>query len=161
MKNEKTFRTKTGFCHVTADKIILTRDGAVGNLSKVIVGNTIWRIVIIYGIISVGLIYFAYESYVIGDIATALPLGLIAFYFVYGIVKSLNNSATPVIERKDILRVTYHAGTSGLTRPRFVVEFTDNGRTKKRLIPLPGSLSGGQSEADKAVEIMKSAKLLN
>ena len=161
METEKTFRTKTGFCHVTADKIILTRDGVIGNISSVTVGNNISRILIIYGLLSIGLIYFAYDSYVKGDTAMTLFFGLIGLYLIYGIVKSRNNSATPIIERKEIKSVTYNAGTSGLTRPRFEIEFNDNGQIKKRLIMLPGTLGGGQSEGDKAVQIMKEEKLLS
>jgi hypothetical protein len=161
METEKTFRTKTGFCHVTADKIILTRDGVIGNISNVTVGNNISRILIVYGLLSIGLIYFAYDSYIKGETVTPLFFGLIGLYLIYGIVKSRNNSATPIIERKDIKNVTYNAGTSGLTRPRFEIEFNENGKIKKRLIMLPGTLGGGQSEGDKAVQIMKDEKLLS
>ena len=161
METEKTFRTKTGFCHVTADKIILTRDGVIGNISKVSVGNNVSRILIIYGLLSIGLIYFAYDSFTKGDMTTTLLFGLMGLYLVYGIVKSRNNSATPIIDRKDIRSVTYNSGTSGLTRPRFEVEFNDNGQIKKRLIMLPGTLAGGQSETHKAVQIMRDEKLLS
>lgn len=161
METEKTFRTKTGFCHVTGDKIILTRDGVIGNISKVTVGNNVTRILIIYGLLSVGLIYFAYDSFTKGDTTTILFFGLMGLYLIYGIVKSRNNSATPIIDRKDIRSVTYNSGTSGLTRPRLEVEFNDNGQIKKRLIMLPGTLTGGQSEADKAVQIMRDEKLLS
>jgi len=37
MDNEKKFKTKTGFCHILADKLILTRDGIVGNVANVTV----------------------------------------------------------------------------------------------------------------------------
>jgi hypothetical protein len=161
METDKTFRTKTGFCHVTNDKIILTRDGVIGNLSKVTVGDNVTRILIIYGLLSIGLIYFTYDSYAKGDMATTVFFGLMGLYLIYGIVKSRNHSATPIIERKDIKSVTYNSGTSGLTRPRFEVEFNDNGQIKKRLIMLPGTLAGGQREADKAVQIMRDEKLLN
>lgn len=161
MDAAKTFRTKTGFCHVTTDRIILTRDSVIGNISKVKVGNNVTRILIIYGVFSIGLFYFAYDNYVEGDTTAAVFLGLIGFYLIYGILKSRNNSATPIIERKSIQRVTYNAGTSGLSRPRFEVEFTDNGLIKKRLIMLPGTLTGGRNEADKAVQIMKDEKLLS
>jgi hypothetical protein len=160
MDTEKTFRTKTGFCHVTADKIILTREGVIGSVSNVTAGNNISRILIIYGLLSIGLIYFAYESYIKGDTAMTLFFGLFGLYLIYGIIKSRNSSATPIIERRDIRRVTYNAGTSGLTRPRFEIEFNDNGQVRKRLIMLPGTLGGGQSECEKAVQIMKEEKLL-
>jgi len=49
MDNKNTFKTKTGFCHILPDKIILTRDGIIGNVAKVTVGNNINRILFIYG----------------------------------------------------------------------------------------------------------------
>jgi hypothetical protein len=161
METEMTFRTKTGFCHVTADRIILTRDGVIGNISKVMVGKAISRMLIIYGLLSIGLIYFAYDSHVKGDTTMTLLFALIGLYLINGIVKSRNNSVIPMIERKDIKNVNYNAGILGLTRPRFEIEFNYNGQIKKRLIILPGILDAGQSEGDKAVQIMKNEKLLN
>ena len=157
---EKTFRTKTGFCHVTADQIILTRDGVIGNVAKVTVGNNILRILIIYGLISVGLIYFAYDSYLKGNTIATILFGLLGLYLIYGVAKSLNNSATPVIDRKDIKTIKFIKGTSGLGRSRFEIEFSQGGKIKKRLILLPGSMTGGHVETDKAVEIMREEKLL-
>ncbi|NOT73582.1 MAG: phosphoribosylaminoimidazolesuccinocarboxamide synthase [Cyclobacteriaceae bacterium] len=160
METEKIFKTKTGYCHVTPDKIILTRDGVIGNISKVAVGNNISRILIIYGALSIGLLYFAYNSYLNGDTTTTIFFGLIGLYLIYGIVKSRNNSATPIIERKDIVNVTYNAGAAGLTRPRFEIEFNEGGQIKKRLIMLPGTIAGGQNEGEKAVQIMRDEKLM-
>jgi hypothetical protein len=161
VETQKTFKTKTGYCHVTAEKIILTRDGVLGNISNVTVGNNVTRILIIYGLLSICLLYFAYDSFTKGDKVTTLFFGLIGFYLIYGIVKSRNNSATPIIDRKNIKAVIYNPGKPGLTRPRFEIKFVDNGQIKQRLIMLPGTLAGGQSEADKALQIMKDEKLLS
>lgn len=161
MDSEKTFRTKTGYCHILPDKIVLTRDGIVGNVAKVTVGNNISRILIIYGLISLGLIYFAIDNFNKQNNLTAIFLLLIALYLTYGILKSLNNSATPIIDRQSIQRIKFIKGIVGLTRARFVVIFTDeNGKTKKRLIMLPGSLTGGQTETDIAYSIMIEEKLI-
>lgn len=161
MEAKKTFKTRTGFCHVTPEQIILTRDGIIGNISRVTVGSKATRILIVYGLVTLGVIYFAHGSFIRGDMATGLFFGLIGLYLIYGILKSRNNSAKPIIDRKDIKKVTYHSGISGLTRPRFVVEFNDNGQMKKRFIILHGTLIGGQREADKAVQVMRDEELLN
>jgi hypothetical protein len=161
MYSEKRFRTKTGYCHLLADKIILTRDGIIGNVAKGTVGNNIARILIIYGLIALGLIYFAIDNYNKQDNFTAIFLLLIAIYLIYGIFISINNSATPVIDRKSIQKIKFIKGISGLTRARFIVIFTDNkGKTKKRLILLPGSLTGGKTETDIAYKIMIEEKLI-
>lgn len=160
MESEKTFKTKTGFCHILPDKIVLTRDGVVGNVAKVTVGNNIVRVLLIYGAITVGLFYFGFEAYKNGQTVQPVLFGLIGVSLIYGIVSSLNNSGTPIIDREKIKDVKLKKAVKGLTRSRFEVLFEDeNGKIKKRLIMLPGSLTDGQNETEKAIEIMTEEQL--
>lgn len=162
METEKTFITKTGFCHILPDKIVLTRDGIIGNVAKVTVGNTISRILLIYGGLSCVLMFLVYDSYKKGQAAQPIFLGFIAVYLIYGILNSLNNSATPIIERDKIKSVKFKKAIPGLTRSRFEILFEDdNSNIKKRLIMLPGSMSGGNNETEVAIKIMTDEKLLN
>ena len=161
MDNEKTFKTKTGFCHILPDKIVLTRDGIIGNVAKVTVGNNVSRILIIYGGLSLGLFYFAFDSYKKGQIAQPILFGLLGIYLVYGIINSINNSATPIIDRQKIKEVKFKKAIIGWTRSRFEVLFEDKqGKIKKRLIMLPGLLTDGQNETEKAIKIMTDEKLI-
>ena len=120
---EKIFRTKSGFCHILADKIVLTRDGVIGVLSEVTVGNQIYRALFFYGLLSAGMLYFGYKAFESREILQAVFFAIIGFYLVYGIIKSLNNSATPVIDRNQIDSVQLKKGIKGLTRARFEVFF--------------------------------------
>jgi hypothetical protein len=158
---ERSFRTKTGFCQITDDQIILSRDGIGGNVAKVTVGNSISRILIIYGLASLLLWYYAFSQYHHGQMIEAILFGALGAYLAWGIVRSLNNSAAPVIDRKAIRQVKFVSGSRGLTRSRFEVLFDESGRTKKRLILLPGSLSDGESETEKAVAVMRSERLID
>jgi hypothetical protein len=161
MNNTKTFKTKTGYCHVLSDKIVLTRDGIVGDLSKVVVGNSITRILVIYGLLSLGLLYFAYDNYQNNKKVETIIFGLLGLYLIYGIKNSLNNSATPIIERNKIKEVKLKKAVKGLTRSRFEVLFEDeNGKIKKRMIMLPGSLSSGDTETQNAIQIFEEEKIL-
>jgi hypothetical protein len=159
MDQQKTFRTKTGYCHVTPEKIILTRDGVLGDAAKVVSGSKLYAILIVYGLLSLALAYFAVHSYLHGSIGVALINGGLAFALIYGIIKSRNNSGAPEIERKDIRRVAFDAGTPGMTLPRFEIEFLEHGKVRKRLIILPGTAAGGQQEVTKALQIMKDENL--
>ena len=161
METARTFRTKTGFCHVLEDKIVLTRDGIIGSVSQSAVGNRILRILIIYGILVAGLVYVAIDSYLKGAPILAAILGLLGCYLLVAIFRSRNNSGTPIIERKDIRKVIFKPGTTGLTRGRFEVLFDENGRQKTRLILLPGSTTDGKSEAEKALQIFCTEGLLS
>ena len=159
---EKQFKTKTGFCHILPDKIILTRDGIIGNMAKVAVGKSITRVLIIYGGISAFLLYSAFDSFQTGQVPMSIFYLIIGLFLMYGIFTSFNNSATPIIERKDITSIKLKKAIFGITRSRFEVLFKDeNGKIKKRIIMLPGSLDNGKNETEIAKKIMKEEKLLD
>ncbi|OYU80702.1 MAG: phosphoribosylaminoimidazolesuccinocarboxamide synthase [Flavobacterium sp. BFFFF1] len=161
MHNESKFKTKTGYCHILPDKIILTRSGTVGEVSKIVVGNGISRMLIIYGVIALSSLYFAFTSFKSGENGFALLYLFIVSYIVYGITKSVNNSATPIIMRDKIKGVTFHSAKPGRTRAYFEIGFEDeNGKLKNRLIMLPGSMNDGKNETEKALFIMEHADLI-
>jgi len=57
--------------------------------------------------------------------------------------------------------VIFKKGMTGISRSRFEILFkNENGKLKKRLIMLPGSLSSGDKHTVTALEIMKDAGLL-
>ncbi len=161
MENEQKFKTKTGFCHILTDKIVLTRDGIVGNVAELTTGNNIYQILGIYGIMSIVLFYIAFTKIVKEDwIEFAIYCG-IGIFIAYSLVKSLNLSSTPIIERNKIKNVEFKPAKKFLTRSYFKVEFEQNeGKIKSRLIMLPGSLNDGTNETEKALGIMKKAGLI-
>jgi len=161
MDNEKVFKTKTGFCHIFPDKIILTRDGIIGTVAKVTVGKGMARMFFIYGALSLWLFYTAYNSYLQGQLFQPILFLLLGLGLIFGILSSLNNSATPVIERNKIRNVKFKKGIAGITRSRFEVFFEDeNGKIKRRMIMLPGSMTGGQEATEQAIKIMTDEKLM-
>ncbi|MEM9921593.1 MAG: phosphoribosylaminoimidazolesuccinocarboxamide synthase [Bacteroidota bacterium] len=158
---EKKFKTKTGFCHVLPDKIVLTRDGIIGNTSKVVVGNSIGRILVLYGFITIWLFYSSFNAFKNGQNFSSALFAIGGCFAAYSIYRSRNNSAAAVIERKQIRKVVFNKGLAGLTRPRFEIIFeSEEGKVLKRLIMLPGSLSGEKSDIEKAVKVMQEENLL-
>ncbi|MCD7900317.1 MAG: hypothetical protein LUH22_10730 [Bacteroides sp.] len=161
MENGKTFKTKTGFCHVLPDKIILTREGIVGNVAKKSLGNHISWILIAYGIAAFGFLYFAFRSYQNEEIVRTIIFGAISLYLILAIKDSIKNSATLIIDRDKIGEVEFRKSVPGVMRSHFVVLFENEyGKIKKRLILLPGSLNNGQEETEKALKIMTEEKLI-
>lgn len=162
MDQGKIFRTKTGFCHVLSDKILLTRNGVPGSISNVVVGNkSIVRILVLYGILALLLFYLGYTKFKNDETITGSLFVAIGAYLLFGIFTSLNNSSVPVIERDRIVNIKFIRGISGLTRSRFIVSFRDeNNRIKKRMILMPGSLNGEKEENEKALKIMQEEGLM-
>lgn len=157
MNDQEIFKTKTGFCHILPNEIILTRDGAIGNLSKIVVGNNIARILLIYGVISLVFLYIGFKSFQDGDMFLLILCLLFSVYLIYGIINSINNSSAPIIHRNAIINIKFKKGISGLTRSRFEVFFkNENNKVKKRLI----ILDNDESEIEKAMKIMQNHKLI-
>lgn len=155
------FRTKTGFCHILPDKLVLTRDGIIGSVSEVAIGNKLGRVLGVYGLAAAFFLFLAVSKYQKGKMIEAGFFLAFAILHLVIILISLNNSAAPVIERSRIRRIVLKKAVPGLTRSRFEVFFEDEkGRLKKRLILLPGSLLDGQSETDKAVRLLQDEGLL-
>lgn len=155
MDTPQIFKTKTGYCHILQDKIVLTKDGMIGEVANVTTGNNISRVLIIYGFISIGLLYSAFQNFSKGRNIVALFFIVLAGLLIFTILKSLNNTTTPIIDRNKIKKVEFKKSVLGITRSYFVIHFEDDkGKIKQRLILLPGSLSNGQTETDKALQIM-------
>jgi hypothetical protein len=155
MDTEKIFKTKTGYCHILPEKIVLTRNGVVGDLSKLAMGNNIARPLVIYGILSIGFFSLSVQGFNQGLYIPAFLFILLGLLLVFGIYKSLNNSATPVIDRDKIKNIEFKKAVPGVTRAYFIVQFTaEDGKIKQRLILLRGSLFGSQLETENAFRIM-------
>lgn len=174
---ELKFKTKTGYCEIFPEKIVLTRNGAVGALADAVGGKkSIVRILVIHTISILFWLFLmgfavlaAFANLAFGQIGVAIILFVCAFFLlgfslfgIVGVVSSFNNSVTPVIDRKSIQKVIFHKAIPFFTRAYFVVKFTDeNGKIKNRIIMLPGSMSGGKEETQKAFGVMKQSGLLN
>lgn len=151
---ENVFRTKLGYCHVFPDKIILNNslDPKIRSASSD--KNTIgWRLMF-YALLTVYILYKSVQLYMDGEMfrfslhaAAGLVLG-------YTTIKGINNTTVGLIERSKIREVIFKEA-SFLTRAHLSILFEDSkGKLKKRLIMLPGSLSGGKEETKKAERIM-------
>lgn len=155
MEIEKIFKTKSGYCHVLPDKIVLTRNGLIGSIAKMTMGNNIARPLIIYGIISVWIFFLVAKMFAEGENVSASLFLIFGLLLVFGFFKNLHNSATPVIDRDKIKNIEFKKAISGVIRAYFIIRFeTDTGKIKQRIIMLPGSLSNGPKETEKALEIM-------
>ena len=154
----RSFRTKTGRCRITDDKLILSREGAQGELARGVVGSSIGTIQTIY---IAGAAVFAFagvRSILDGHLWNVLFGGLaclLSLCLVLGVMLRRGLSAAPEILRASIQRVDVHRPR--LIRGYFVVHFVEDGKPRKQLIVLP--LFGGASEFEKAVHVLEMAGL--
>jgi hypothetical protein len=159
MQDKQTFRTKTGTCTITPDEIVLTRLGH--RVSSAVVGNSIIRILAIYGIMGGVLLALGVRVLLHGDTGPGVLLLLWGALVVGNVVVSRNNSAAAMVKRSAIRKVTAHRPRFPLTRGYFTVFFEEEGRLRKRLIMLPGSMHGGGEEYRRAEAMMATVGLLH
>lgn len=162
MEEKKVFRTKTGYCHIMPNEILLKREGIRGKLSKIILGDGLRRAQIIYLICSLIFIYYSPIYYIYGMRLKSVMLLALGLVLLRGVISSRNNSAIHVLGRDQIENICFRKAIPFVTRAYFIIFFTTNdGKKKKRLILLPGILSNGKKEAEKALAIMRSENLID
>lgn len=152
---EYRFNTKTGTCVVTPEKIVLKREGITGAVANRVYGNSINRGLIIYGVIGgiallIGILAIIGRNYLTGGFSCAVGVAFLGI-----VVASRNNSAANIIERSSVQSVVAHSPHPPFTRAYFTVHFLENGKKRKRLIGLPGSMSGGKEVFRRALSIMR------
>lgn len=157
----RVFKTKTGTCEVTRERLVLTRSGLTGNAARGLIGNSKIRVLVLYGIVGISALVYAVIMILSENYGQAALFGLIGVYLGYNVFASLNNSATPEIERSEVENIVIHPPRPPLTRAYFVVHFLRDGKSKKRLILLPGSMSGGSNEYENALTILRDAGWTN
>ena len=152
---EHRFRTKTGVCILTSDKLVLEREGASGQVAEVVCGNQIRRALVIY--IGLGALAIAIGVWALVNVRfiEGFFLCVIGLVCIGNVIVSRNNSATNMIERSTVQRVVAKSPHPPFTRGVFVVHFVENGQKRKRMIMLPGSLSSGKKEFKRALSAMQ------
>jgi len=160
METELKFKTKTGFCHILNDKIILTNTSKIEDLKELSSKNNIYKVLIPYFIISIFTCYTTYKHYKNENWWYFGIFCILSVLFIYSVIRSLKLSSTPIIDIKKIKEIEFKPAIKFLTRSYFKIKFEEkDGKKKTRLIMLPGSLSNGSSETKKALTIMKNSGL--
>ena len=154
------FRTKTGLCTITPDRLLIARDGVRGVAARLVIGNSVTRVLLLYSVLAlillaVGLLFLLTARTVEGAL-----MCLAAALLFRAVIRSRNNTAAPEISRAHIVSVEARGPREGLTRAYFTVHYRDGTAIKKRLIMLPGSLSSGAAEYQKARQVFIDAGLL-
>jgi len=124
------------------------------------VGDSISRVLVMYGVIGFALAALGVSLVANGSALQGAITGGFGGFLLWSVFASRNNSATPVIERSAIRRVEARPPRPPLARGYFVVTFEEGGKERRRLILLPGSMSGGRAEYDKARDVLTAAGLL-
>jgi len=154
------FRTKTGTCVITSEQILLERNGVRGMAASAIFGSSITRGLILYSVLAAVGLVIGVASFFTQDYFGAILFCGLGLVFGWNVWSSRHNSAASVIDRKAIRNIEAHPPRVPITRGYFVVHFDDKGVTRQRLIMLPGSMSNGSEEFERALCVMREVGLV-
>lgn len=162
MQAYRTFKTKTGYCHVTSDMIILCKEKGITELPKETNTKSVAYVLVVYALLGVAMLFFASTYFMNDQLVYALLFALMGFYVLFGTATSINNSTNKVLRRGTIQNVSYKKAIIGIRRAYFEVYFeNEEKKVKRRVIMLPGSLFGANVEVKRAVQIMQGEDYLN
>jgi hypothetical protein len=152
---ESEFRTKLGKCVIDTEKLTLTRHGTAGTFADKTYGESINRLFTMYIILSIIALVLGITSIQNGNYFSGGFCLLICCVFIWSIISSRNNSATNQIEFNEVDKIIIHKPRPPFTRGYFSIYFNRDGKKQKRLVPLPGSMSNGKEEFQRAFNVLR------
>lgn len=151
------FRTKYGYCHVLADRIILANTKELQDISVYKEGNKIIGTLVIQLIVICSMSYYFIETSVQGDFWQMITPAIVVLVFLFSVFSSLKNSTTPLIMRDKITSVHFVKGIPYLITPHFVIRFnTNKNRKRKRIVIL---FDNAEKNSSEALQVFRNASL--
>ncbi|MFB6108798.1 MAG: hypothetical protein ABEJ82_08175 [Haloplanus sp.] len=152
------FRTKRGRCHLDGDALRL-ESSLRGQLRRYREGNRLlfwsYLLALCFRIGSVGWSLLAGEYRLLLLVAVA-ALAVVGVGYASNYVRGFTREDEIPVDA--IEYVTAVEGTTGLTRPRFVVVYDRAGRTRRRYVMMGSTwLSDGEAEFERAKETFRAA----
>lgn len=165
MDKDKSFRTKTGYCHVLPEKILFTKNGDIENvLSNKTENKDPALFKVIFAILFLALLYLAYTQYkkevitLTTFIILIILLPVIAFLFS----ASLKPNTVNCINRDKIKRVKLYKGLGGMTYSKLFIYYeAENGRQLVKDISLQDPILSGKKGMEHVLKILSDENLID
>ena len=155
MRPSRVFKTRTGYCHITKDKIILSRNEIINSPDEIVSRDNNIVILSFYAILAAIMIYLSFRGYQMAEYYISGCFFVLAFFLLIHIYASRNNSMTNVIQRSKITDIQFRKAISPRKPGYFIIFFEDtDGSIKRRFIELPTPTDKDESGAQRAIDIM-------
>lgn len=146
---------KTGFCHITPDKIYLTNSQEFNetDLIKVESSSTLQKLAYAtlgFMFLMYYILLFSNENYIMGSFFL-----LISVIFFFSLWKGYTITLEPVINRADIQEIKFNKELPLFASPQIVIHFKKNGKILKNILVLPNNPDPMSKKLPEAIEILK------
>jgi len=152
------FATRTGFCYITDEALVLTQEGFQGKFQQLLYGQDGWR----HKRLAIGLGVLALAAAAGlcfgGSQEIGLGVGFIGLlYLGMGLMLKQHCFSDPRIHRKDIRSLTFVKGSADV-KPHFQLELAGG---RQQQIELPGMFAGGAGVSALAKQKLREEGLLD
>jgi hypothetical protein len=156
MEGTKMFKTRSGYCFITPDEIIITQQNQLQKKPVKPARDMSTMVLSLYAIGAAFVLYFAVLGFQRADYYPASVLLLVSAGIMAYVYAARNKSFTPVIPRESIRDIELIKAVPGGLGTHFNIYFEDDSRQlKRRVIKLSGMLVPENVELIKAIEIMQ------
>ena len=160
MTGKRSFPTRTGYCHLYADRIEIEINGFTGRLRSWLSGKRLASMWLYYLALSVLFLLSALLALTIENYFLAAFLGVFAVISLVALWIYRRHTFSVNILRDQIDRVEYSPAVEGQSRASFQVYYQPGRYMMQRPILLPGKSQNGASVAQSAYWMMKEEGLL-
>ena len=155
MRPSRIFKTKSGYCHITKDRLILSRNEIIKTPDEVFGRDYHFFFLCLYAVLAAVMIYLSYRGYQMAEYYISGCFFVLASFLLIHMYASRNNSLTNVIIRSKITDIQFRKAVSPRKSAYFIIFFEDNdGNIKRRFIELPSVADGDETSIQRALDIM-------
>lgn len=156
MEGAKMFKTRSGYCFITPDEIILTQQHHLQKKPAKPAGDISTIVLSLYAIVAAFVFYFAVLGFQQADYYPAAVLLIVSVGIMAYVYSARDKSFTPVIPRHSIRDIELIKAIPGGLGTYFNIWFEDdNGQLKRRVIKLPGMFVPENAELANAIKVMQ------
>jgi hypothetical protein len=156
MEGAKMFKTRSGYCFITPDEIILTQQNQLQKTPAKPAGDISTIVLSLYAIGAAFVFYFAVLGFQRGEYYPAAVLLIVSVGIMAYVYAGRNKSFTPVIPRESIRDIELIKANPGGLGTHFNIWFEDDQtQLKRRVIKLPGMFVPENLELANAIKIMQ------
>jgi hypothetical protein len=156
MEGAKMFKTRSGYCFITPDEIILTQQQHLQKKPAKPAGDLSTVVLSLYAIAAAFVFYFSVLGFQQADYYPAAVLLIVSVGIMAYVYTARNKSFAPIIPRESIRDIELIKAIPGGLGTHFNIWFEDdNGQLKRRVIKLPGMFVPENTELVNAIKIMQ------
>jgi hypothetical protein len=156
MEGAKMFKTRSGYCFITPDEIILTQKDHLQKKPAKPAGDISTIVLSLYAISAAFVFYFAVLGFQQADYYPAAVFLIISVGIMSYVYTARDKSFTPVIARESIRDIELIKAIPGGLGTHFNIWFEDDkGQLKRRVIKLPGMFVPDNIELANAIKVMQ------